>query len=67
MIIGKVKPIRDFSQERILEAIKISCCKVKMEVYNNKLVIPVSLDLKILDKLKIKIEKAIVPSSNNSK
>ena len=69
MIIEKVKRIQGFSQERIQEAIKILCYKVKMEVFNNKLDIRVSPNHKTIDKAsktKTKTERVIVLNSNNN-
>ena len=69
MIIERAKHIQDFSPGRIPEVTKISCFKVKMEVFNSKLVIKASPRLEIIIdqvRIKIRIEKAIVHSSSSN-
>ena len=66
MIIERVKLIRDFSQEKIQEVIKILCCRAKMEVCNNKLDIQASLDRRMVVKIKIKTKTETIIVLNNS-
>jgi len=69
--IEKVKHIQDFSQERIPEAIKILCYKARMEVFNNRYSIKVSLKthqpIEQVKHSRTRTERAIVHSSSNSK
>lgn len=69
MKIERVKLIPDFSQGKIQEAIRILCCRAKMEVCNNKLGIQVSPYRRMVVKLKIKtkIETIIALSNSNNR
>lgn len=66
MKIERVKLIQDFSQGKIQEVIRISCCRAKMEVCNNKLDIQVSQYRRIVVKIKIKTKIEIIIALNNS-
>ena len=65
MKIERDKLIPDFSQGRIQEAIRILCCRAKMEVCNNKQDIQASLYRRMVVKLKIKTKIIALNNSNN--